>query len=96
MDRPLDECLSDRSKFPPGSHRCPLDFDVEKWRRAGRESRPKRATTLCESWRYRSANGVRSEWELYEQVVTADPWSDGEPAEKLVELRRELLGSPSS
>ncbi|NQY57078.1 MAG: LysM peptidoglycan-binding domain-containing protein [Ilumatobacteraceae bacterium] len=40
--------------------------------------------------------GVRSEWELYEQVVTADPWSDGEPAEKLVELRRELLGSPSS
>ena len=35
-------------------------------------------------------------YELYEQVVTADPWSDGEPAEKLVELRRELLGSPSS
>ncbi len=37
--------------------------------------------------------GVRNEWEQYERVLTADPWSDGEPAEKLVELRQELLGS---
>ncbi len=35
--------------------------------------------------------GVRQEWEAYERVVTADAWSDGEPAPKLVELRRELL-----
>lgn len=35
--------------------------------------------------------GVRREWEQYERVIVADPWSDGEPAEQLVELRRELL-----
>ncbi|MDJ0767996.1 MAG: LysM peptidoglycan-binding domain-containing protein [Ilumatobacter sp.] len=35
--------------------------------------------------------GVRQEWESYERVITADPWSDGEPSPKLVELRRELL-----
>jgi hypothetical protein len=35
--------------------------------------------------------GVRQEWESYERVITADPWSDGEPAPKLVELRRALL-----
>jgi hypothetical protein len=35
--------------------------------------------------------GVRMEWESYERVVTADPWSDGEPAAKLVALRQELL-----
>jgi hypothetical protein len=35
--------------------------------------------------------GVRQEWESYERVITADPWSDGEPASKLVELRRHLL-----
>lgn len=35
--------------------------------------------------------GVRQEWESYERVVTADPWSDGEPSPKLVDLRRELL-----
>ncbi|MFP5489837.1 MAG: hypothetical protein ACLGHQ_16210, partial [Acidimicrobiia bacterium] len=35
--------------------------------------------------------GVRLEWEQYERVITADPWSDGEPAEELVELRRTLL-----
>jgi DNA-binding SARP family transcriptional activator len=35
--------------------------------------------------------GVRHEWESYERVITADPWSDGEPSPKLVELRRELL-----
>jgi hypothetical protein len=34
---------------------------------------------------------VRQEWESYERVITADPWSDGEPAPKLVELRRALL-----
>ncbi|CAN5444635.1 BTAD domain-containing putative transcriptional regulator [soil metagenome] len=39
--------------------------------------------------------GIRHEWESYERVVTSDPWSDGEPAPKLVELRRELL-SPSA
>jgi hypothetical protein len=38
--------------------------------------------------------GVRREWESYERVIHADPWSDGEPAPKLVELRRELLSSP--
>ena len=36
-------------------------------------------------------SGVRLEWEAYERVVNADPWSDGEPAPKLVALRRELL-----
>lgn len=40
--------------------------------------------------------GVRHEWESYERVVTSDPWSDGEPAPKLVELRRELLSPPVS
>ncbi len=35
--------------------------------------------------------GVRSEWESYERVIVADPWSDGEPAPKLLEIRRELL-----
>lgn len=35
--------------------------------------------------------GVRQEWESYERVINADPWSDGEPAAKLVELRRQLL-----
>jgi two-component SAPR family response regulator len=37
--------------------------------------------------------GIRQEWQSYERVIVADPWSDGEPAPKLVELRRELLGS---
>lgn len=36
-------------------------------------------------------SGVRHEWETYERVINADPWSDGEPAPKLVALRRELL-----
>jgi DNA-binding SARP family transcriptional activator len=35
--------------------------------------------------------GVRQEWEQYERVVNADPWSDGEPSPTLVQLRRELL-----
>ena len=35
--------------------------------------------------------GVRQEWESYERVINADPWSDGEPSPKLVELRRDLL-----
>ncbi len=35
--------------------------------------------------------GVRHEWESYERVINADPWSDGEPSPKLVELRLELL-----
>ena len=35
--------------------------------------------------------GVRQEWESYERVVVADPWSDGEPSPKLLELRHELL-----
>ena len=38
-------------------------------------------------------SGVRLEWESYERVLNADPWSDGEPAPKLVMLRRELLSS---
>ena len=28
-------------------------------------------------------SGVRQEWESYERVLDADPWSDGEPAPKL-------------
>lgn len=35
--------------------------------------------------------GVRQEWESYERVINGDPWSDGEPAPKLVELRKRLL-----
>ena len=36
-------------------------------------------------------SGVRFEWEAYERVLTADPWSDGEPAPQLVALRKELF-----
>ncbi|HEX4980057.1 MAG TPA: BTAD domain-containing putative transcriptional regulator, partial [Ilumatobacteraceae bacterium] len=39
--------------------------------------------------------GVRHEWQCYERVIAADPWSDGEPAPKLVELRHQLL-SPTA
>jgi hypothetical protein len=39
--------------------------------------------------------GVRQEWESYERVIVADAWSDGEPAPKLLALRRELLTSPA-
>lgn len=39
--------------------------------------------------------GVRSEWESYERTINADPWSDGEPAPKLVELRRTLITTSS-
>ena len=35
--------------------------------------------------------GVRSEWESYERMINADPWSDGEPSPKLVDLRQQLL-----
>jgi hypothetical protein len=35
--------------------------------------------------------GVRDEWERYERTINADPWSDGEPSPKLVELRHQLL-----
>jgi hypothetical protein len=34
---------------------------------------------------------VRQEWNRYERVVNADPWSDGEPSPDLVDLRKELL-----
>ncbi len=37
--------------------------------------------------------GVRHEWQIYERVVSADPWSSGEPSPKLADLRRELLSS---
>jgi two-component SAPR family response regulator len=37
--------------------------------------------------------GVRSEWESYERAIAADPWATGEPAPKLVALRRELLST---
>ena len=37
--------------------------------------------------------GVRQEWESYERVLMADAWSDGEPAQKLLALRHELLSS---
>jgi nucleoid-associated protein YgaU len=36
-------------------------------------------------------SGVRQEWESYERVITADSWSDGEPAPKLLDLRQQLL-----
>lgn len=36
-------------------------------------------------------SGVRHEWESYERIINSDPWSDGEPAPKLVALRCELL-----
>jgi hypothetical protein len=36
-------------------------------------------------------SGVRMEWESYERVINADPWSDGEPAPKLISLRKQLL-----
>ena len=39
----------------------------------------------------RDLAGVRHEWQCYERVIAADPWSDGEPATKLVELRHQLL-----
>lgn len=39
---------------------------------------------------------VRAEWGSYERALAADPWSDAEPAAKLVELRRELLGSATA
>jgi LysM domain len=35
--------------------------------------------------------GVRSEWESYERMINADPWSDGEPSPKLVDLRTRLM-----
>jgi len=35
--------------------------------------------------------GVHQEWESYERMVNADPWSDGEPSPKLVDLRKQLL-----
>ena len=35
--------------------------------------------------------GVRHEWESYERAITADPWSDGEPSPKMLDLRRDLL-----
>jgi two-component SAPR family response regulator len=38
--------------------------------------------------------GVRQEWESYERVLLADSWSAGEPAPKLVALRKELLRQP--
>ena len=40
--------------------------------------------------------GVRQEWESYERVLVADAWSDGEPAPKLLALRRELLHPTAS
>ena len=35
--------------------------------------------------------GVRTEWEVYERALHADPWSAGEPSPKLASVRRELL-----
>jgi DNA-binding SARP family transcriptional activator len=35
--------------------------------------------------------GLRHEWASYERVLTADPWSDGEPTPELARLRHELL-----
>ncbi|MBA3288987.1 MAG: hypothetical protein H0U21_13385, partial [Acidimicrobiia bacterium] len=38
-------------------------------------------------------SGVRLEWQSYERVLDADRWGDGEPAEKLVILRKQLLST---
>jgi len=35
--------------------------------------------------------GIRQEWESYERMIVADPWSDGEASPKLIDLRHELL-----
>jgi hypothetical protein len=35
--------------------------------------------------------GVRHEWESYERAIVGDPWSDGEPSERMLDLRRELM-----
>ncbi len=35
--------------------------------------------------------GVRTEWEVYERALHADPWSAAEPSPKLASVRRELL-----
>ena len=40
--------------------------------------------------------GVRAEWNAYERVIVADAWSDGEPAPKLLDLRRTLLAPSDS
>jgi hypothetical protein len=37
--------------------------------------------------------GVRSEWDVYERALHADPWSSAEPSPKLVAVRRELLST---
>jgi hypothetical protein len=36
--------------------------------------------------------GVKQEWAAYQRVMARDPWSSGEPAPKLRDLSRELLG----
>ena len=36
--------------------------------------------------------GVKQEWAAYQRVMARDPWSSGEPAPKLRDLTRELLG----
>ena len=40
--------------------------------------------------------GVRQEWESYERVLDGDSWGEGEPAPKLVDLRRQLLDTQAS
>jgi two-component SAPR family response regulator len=35
--------------------------------------------------------GVRHEWESYERAIVGDPWSDGEPSDRMHDLRRELM-----
>jgi LysM repeat protein len=54
---------------------------------------------ICLRMRAHAAAGdhaaVRQEWNSYERVINADPWSDGEPAPKLVALRHELLAGRS-
>jgi hypothetical protein len=37
---------------------------------------------------------VRTEWEVYERALLADPWSGGDPSPKLLGLRRDLLAAP--
>jgi LysM repeat protein len=41
-------------------------------------------------------SSVKREWAGYERIVANDTFGDGEPAPQLLQLRRELLGTPRS
>ena len=72
--------MSSRCSGPPaGAWRC---------------SPARRRSSVCACAPTRSSGdlaAVRHEWDTYERVITADAWSDGEPAPALVALRKQLL-----